>query len=400
MNIGKALNILAVPMLVSIYVGCSPVNFAKDDEFQKCQNTGKVCISQNGRDYFDETITASGGFVDILIINDNSASMSFEQTQLATRLSGFIQNLETQHANYRIAVTTTDISTGNNPPRTINQNGALQDGRLIKFPNGEYYLTNNSGTLAQKNTWFQQTIQRQETTSCETFIKNNYGKTGYDNNYAANCPSGDERGIYAANLVVKNNPNGFIRSNAHLAIIVLADEDERSQLYWYNQQNPGSYPGYDLDALDQPETLVSSVRAAFGGGKLLSVHSMITTATTYNIGGVNKTCKEIQGGQLLVNGMATVSGSYGYIYKQASDLTQGVVGDICASDYTAKLGAISTNILDRISSVSLACETPSDLVVTVSQAGVTYSVSGREVKFSSQLSPGTVVKLKYSCVTL
>lgn len=391
MNISRALKFLAVPVLVSIYVGCSPVNFAKDEEANRCQNSGKNCITIDGRDYFDETVSAAGGLVDVLIVNDNSASMSFEQTQLATRLSGFIQNLENQSANYRIAVTTTDISSGNNPARAINKNGALQDGRLIQFPNGEYFLTNASGTIAQKNAWFQQTIQRPETASCETFIKNNYGKAGYDAAYSTNCPSGDERGIYAANMVVKNNPNSFIRKDAHLAIIILADEDERSQLYWYNQQTPGSYPGYDLESFDQPATLMSNVRAAFGGGKLLSVHSMIT---------LDENCKRIQGSQLVVNGMATVSGSYGLIYKQASDMTRGVVGDICSTDYTSKLGEISTNILNRINSVALACSSPKDLVVTISNPGVTYSVSGSEVKFNAQLPPGTVVKLKYSCETL
>jgi len=401
MNISSALKFLTVPMLVCIYVGCSPVNFAKDNEAHKCQDSGKVCISQNGKDYFDETEKVENGLVDILIVNDNSASMSFEQTQLATRLSGFIQNLENQKADYRIAVTTTDISSGVNPPRTVNKNGSLQDGRLIAFPNGAYYLTNSSGTLADKNAWFKTVIERKETGDCETFIKNNYGKAGYESSYPANCPSGDERGIYAANLVVKNNPNSFIRKDAHLAIIVLADEDERSQLYWYNQQSPGSYPGYDLESLDQPQTLLSNVRAAFGGGKLLSVHSIITTATTYNVGGKTVTCKDIQGSQIVVNGMSVVSGSYGNLYKQATDMTQGVTGDICSGDYTTQLGQISTNILNRINSVSLACNAPADLVVTiVGQPGVTYSVSGREVKFSAQLAAGTTVKLKYSCTTL
>lgn len=392
MNISRALKFLAVPALVSIYVGCSPVNFAKDEEVNKCQNSGKNCISQNGKDYFDDTISIAGGLVDILVVDDNSASMSFEQTQLANRLSGFIQNLENQHADYRIAITTTDISSSSNPASSANKNGALQDGRLIQFPNGAYYLTSASGTLAQKDAWFKQTIQRPETSACETFIRNNYGKSGYDAAYAQNCPSGDERGIYAANLVVKNNPNSFIRSNAHLAIIVLSDEDERSQLYWYNQQNPGSYPGYDLESLDQPATLLSNVRAVFGGSKNLSVHSIITTT---------QACKDVQDNQMVINGASVVSGSFGLIYNQASQMTQGIVGDICASDYTGQLGQISTNILNRINSATLACANPADLAVTiVGQSGVTYTVAGNLVKFSTQLSPGTTVKLKYSCDTL
>lgn len=388
MNISRALKFLAVPTLVSIYVGCSPVNFAKDEELNKCQNSGKNCLTLNGKDYFDETISVAGGLVDILIVDDNSASMSFEQTQLAARLSGFIQNLDAQHADYRIAITTTDISNSNNPARAINQNGALQDGHLIPFGNGSYYLTPASGTLAQKDAWFKAALQRPETASCESFIKNNYGKSGYDAAYSTNCPSGDERGIYAANLVIKNNPNTFIRSNAHLAVIVLADEDERSALYL----SPSMYPGYSLEPMDQPQTLLSNLRSIYGGGKLLSVHSIITASDQ---------CKATQSNQMIINGQATVYGSIGETYKQASQMTQGVIGDICASDYTTQLGQISTNILNRINSVTLACANPVDLSISiVGQPGVTYSVAGTLVKFSTQLAPGTTVKLKYTCDAL
>ncbi|MGZ7109608.1 MAG: hypothetical protein ACXVHW_11600, partial [Methanobacterium sp.] len=271
MNISRAVKIIIVPALISIYVGCSSVNFAKDEELNKCQNSGLNCISQNGKDYFDETVTVDGGLVDILIVDDNSASMSFEQSQLAIRFSGFIQNLENQKADYRIAITTTDISSNSNPPRLVNQNNALQDGHLIRFPNGSYFIDSTSGTLAQKEDWFKKTIQRKETLDCESFIRANYGRSDYDNLYSANCPSGDERGIYAANLVVKNNPNNFIRPRSHLAIIILSDEDERSQLYWYNRQNPMTYPGFDLESLDQPQMLLSNVRATYGAGKVLSV---------------------------------------------------------------------------------------------------------------------------------
>jgi hypothetical protein len=392
MNINRALKFIAVPVLISVYVGCSPVNFAKDEELSKCQGSGKNCISKNGKDYFDESINAAGGLVDILIVDDNSASMSFEQTRLAARFNGFIQNLENQKADYRIAITTTDISSAGNPPSSINKNNALQDGHLIEFPNGSYFLTSASGTLVQKNEWFKTTIQRKETLDCESFIRNNFGKSTYNSAYAANCPSGDERGINAANLVVKNNPNSFIRPNSHLAIIILSDEDERSQLYWYNEKSPESYPGYDLENFDLPQTLLNNVRATYGGGKAVSIHSIIT---------MTQSCKNIQDNQLVVNGTAVVNGSYGLIYNKASQMTQGVVGDICASDYTSQLGQISTNILSRVNSALLACENPSDLLVSIiGQPGVTYSISGREVRFSAQLSPGTRVGLKYTCNTL
>src|SRR5437868_9053611 len=114
MNISRALKFLTIPALIAIYVGCSPVNFAKDNQINQCQNFGQNCIAKNGKDYFDYSVTATGGLVDILIIDDNSASMSFEQKRLADRLSNFIQNLENQQADFRIAITTTDISSSSN----------------------------------------------------------------------------------------------------------------------------------------------------------------------------------------------------------------------------------------------------------------------------------------------
>ena len=382
MNLKRAFKFLSTPALVAIYVGCSPVSFEKDDQMNRCQNFGQNCVSANGNDSFDYTITAAGGTVDILIVDDNSASMSFEQARLADRLSNFIQNLETQNADYRIAVITTDVATIANPPRPINLNGALQNGRLIQFPNGEYFLTNISGTISQKDAWFKEIIARKETISCENYIRNTFGKTSYLSSYDANCPSGDERGIFAANLVVKNNPNSFIRKNSHLAIIFLSDEDEAVT---YNRSG---IPTYHLEEMDQPDALISNVSQVFGGSKLLSVHSLITATDS---------CFKEQNAQMLDYG---IRGSYGWNYARASQKTQGYIGDICNADYTSQLGQISTNILNRLDSAPLACEAPTDLVVAISSPGITYTISAKEIKFSTQLPPGTTVNLKYSCQTL
>jgi hypothetical protein len=381
MNIRRAFKILSAPALVAIYVGCSPVQFAKDNQINRCQNFGQNCLVENGLDHFDYSLTAGGGTVDILVVDDNSASMSFEQARLADRLNNFIQSLENQKADYRIAVTTTDISSATNAARAVNGNGALQDGRLIAFPNGESFLTNASGTIAQKDAWFKQTIYRPETIACETFIRNNFGQKNYATSYDANCPSGYERGVYAANLVVKNNPGGFIRAGSHLAIIFLSDEEEAVTY------NAAGATISHLEDMDQPDTLINSVTQIYGAAKLLSGHSLVTAT---------EACYNEQNAQMAAYG---VRGSYGWNYARVSQKTNGVIADICTADYTGALGQISTNILDRINSLPLGCENPKDLVVTLSQA-VTFSVSGRELKFSKALPPGTTVNLKYTCDSL
>jgi hypothetical protein len=380
------LKILTVSFLIAVYVGCSPVNFAKDSEMRKCQDFAASCIVKDGRDYFDETVGVGRGVADILIVDDNSASMSFEQAHLADRLANFVAGLEAQNTDYRIAITTTDISSPGNPARPINLNGALQDGKLIAFPNGEYFLTPSSGTLAQKDEWFRKTIQRNETLACESFIRANYGAPGYESAYNQNCPSGDERGVYAANLTIANNPNGFIRPNAYLSIIFLSDEDERSQLYY-----SGKDPSFALADLDQPQTLISNLAHVYGG-KALSVNAFVTAT---------QECLATQNNQMVVGNTSVVSGSYGSIYAEAVKKTGGILGDICESDYTTRLGQIKANILEHINDHTLACENPSDLVVTFTgQTGMTYTVSGRTVKLSQELNSKATARFQYSCPSL
>src|SRR5690606_3464453 len=83
------------------------------------------------------------------------------------------------------------------------------------------------------------------------------------------CPSPDERGIYALNLAVERNEKDFFRSGAHLAVIILSDEDERS---FGGHGTQGQ--GWPLEAKDLPETFVLGMQNNFPT-KSVSVHSVI-----------------------------------------------------------------------------------------------------------------------------
>ncbi|WII71376.1 hypothetical protein QJS83_12975 [Bdellovibrio sp. 22V] len=368
----------ALSFLVGLYVGCSPVKFSLDDS--KCKDSG--CVVQNGKYSFNYSATAGYGKVDILIVNDNSASMSFEQARLAPRFANFISELDSRKIDYRIAMTTTDVS-------------GSRGGNLIYFKEGTPFITPNN---TDRYTLFNQTIQRPETLSCEKFIanwiRNNGGNTSsinstaYQQQYAQNCPSGDERGVYAANMVVNSNPSNFIRNDAHLAVIFLADEDERSGLY-ANQ-------GYLLDQMDQPAYLVSNIKSKLGEDKFnsLSVHAIVVK---------DQTCLNQQNSQTLDGyGPTTglVSGSVGHVYLSFTNQGWGNAADICSSDYTSQLGQIRSQITDRIKDIVLNCSNPTDLVVTVSGSPVSYTVSGKTLKFTQYLNPGTSVSLSYKCDSL
>lgn len=368
----------ALSFIVGFYVGCSPVKFALDDS--KCKDSG--CIVENGEYVFNYTATAGRGKVDVLIVNDNSASMSFEQARLAPRFANFISDLDSQQVDYRIAMTTTDVSKSN-------------AGSLVYFKEGTPYLTPGH---TDRFALFNQTIQRPETLSCEKFIadwiRQNGGSTSsintasYAQAYPQNCPSGDERGVYAANLVVNSNPSSFIRGDAHLAVIFISDEDERSGLY----QNQG----YSLDPLDQPGDFIANVKSKLGQDKFnsLSVHAIVAK---------DQACLNQQNSQMLDNYSPTaglVTGSIGNIYLSFTNAGWGNAADICSNDYTSQLGQIRSKISDRIKDIVLNCSNPKELVVTVSGSPVSHYVEGKTLKFSQYLAPGTSVSLSYKCGSL
>lgn len=368
----------AISFFVGLYVGCSPVKFSLDDS--KCKDSG--CVVENGKYSFNYTQTAGRGKVDILIVNDNSASMSFEQARLAPRFKRFIEDLDAQKIDYRIAMTTTDVS-------------GSRGGNLIYYKEGTPYIT---PAHADRKTLFDNTIQRPETLACEKFIANWIRARGGDVNsinsaeysakYSQNCPSGDERGVYAANLVVKNNPSNFIRNDAHLAVIFLSDEDERSGLYGDN--------GYVLDQMDQPNYLITNVKNSLGADKFnsLSVHSIVVK---------DNACLNLQNSQALDGyGPTTglVSGSIGNVYLSFATAGWGAAADICSEDYTSQLGQIRSKITDRIKDIMLNCSNPSDLIVTVSGTPVGYYMDGKTLRFNQYLTPGTSVNLSYKCDAL
>jgi hypothetical protein len=388
-------------LVVGGIIACAPV------KFEKQVNCGGSCTYVNGMLDYDVQVNVSGGKVDVLFVDDNSASMSTEQHAVATRFSSFINTLDAQSIDYRIGIITTSLSSPAN-------NSPYKDGNLVSFSDGSKFIV---PTSTNKITMFASAIERQETINCESFLAANPNLTTAQ--YQANCPSPDERGIYAANLTIQNNPSGFIRGDAALAVIFLSDEDERSSLY-------PTYAQYSVEELDMPQTLISKVQSYYPG-KSFTAHSIIAKPgplngvsaqvaadriwTAWNINGDeasnalptnlfsggDSTCLNTQGTQI-----NNVSGSYGYLYALATRLTSGVEGDVCASDYASQLSSIGNQLTLPVNSISLACASPTDLTVTfLIGSTVSHSVSGSQIQFVSNLAPGTQVRVQYKCpVTL
>lgn len=376
------------------FAACSPVQFEKMPE-APCGSEGVACIQKctgaNCIQSYTLEKRVGEGLVDILFVDDNSGSMSQEQRKMAERFPTFLQTLDARGLDYRIAITTTDVSSTfsstpagiKNPPSQWNGNGAYQDGKLLEFSSGLKFLTRDTPS---KYDLFTQTIQRKETLDCE------------NSNYQS-CPSGDERGIFAANLTLDREAKmpEFIRPTAHLAIIVLSDEDERGMSDARSAENDNDrsvMAMYPLESYDLPETLISRFKQQFPS-KTLSVHSIIVKPNE-----PGKACLRAQTGQ---SGNPFIRGTEGYSYEKLSNRTGGVVGSICESDYGAQLQQIGYSLASEVTSLPFSCRPINDdFDVTFEPAlghdvNVTADFDKMVLQIGEQLPPMTKVTLKYDC---
>lgn len=392
-------------MSLAIINSCAPVKFTLSDK--DCASN--KCIVVNNSYQFNYDVVAGGGKVDILFVDDNSASMSFEQKNLASRFNNFIKRLEDRSIDYRIAVTTTDISnqvsngTSNNEPRSINGNGAFQDGNLIFFAPGIPYLTPiqrpvTSEKLLNHHNLFKNVIERPETKQCEDFIaqwiKNNgVQSTELGNSkqeqyaalYKSNCPSGDERGIYSAYRVLTQNPSSFIRNDAYLVIVFLSDEEIRSNFF------------YKPSVEDYASTLVNTFLSKYNKTKTLKTHALVVKDSNC----LNQQNNQTLGNPPIADTLGFVQASVGNEYLKLTQAGWGISGDICSGDFTTQLGQINASIEEQITEIRLKCSNPENLVVTVTgDQTVTATTVGNILKLNKTLPIGTNIHLNYKCKEL
>jgi len=335
-------------------LACSPVEFEHDPACGAFGNQ-QCLVTPLGLRHFDNTIEVGNGKVDILFVDDNSGSMSVEQRKMGEKFPTFIDALE--DLDYQIAIITTDVA----------GDGPLQNGRFIPFANGELFLTK---AMDGVSSLFLSNIMRPETIECDS--------SGFKSD---SCPSADERGIFAANRAIVRQEQDFFRNGAHLAIVILSDEDERS--------DSGEIPGFGLEIEDTPPELLRVVEEALGEDKTLGVHAIVIRPG-------DTQCLSEQVSQ------ANVRGFFGAVYADLAEMTKGTVGSICADDYGAELGNIGENILSQVNSVELACE-PVDEVVTVivtpepANFETLVDVEHQRVWFNQNLAPGTTARVVYDC---
>jgi len=288
----------------------------------------------------DSFTVPNNNAVDILFVIDNSGSMRIEQQSISTKLSSFISKVT--NLDWRIAITSTDMTSSTAPA----------NGLLVNMVSNQKYLDVNVLDYAAI---FEQKVQ--------------LGSSG----------SGTEEGVRASLTALMRNEANWMRPDAQLAVILLSDEDECS-----NQS--ASCMGTEND----PDNLLQQIRTTYGDRKNFTFNSIVIQ---------DEACRQVQGSQLDRNGNPILA-YIGYVYKYATDITSGINGSICSSDYGQELGAIGDRVQLYSGSFMLQCK-PVNGEVTVKRDSdgsvVATHTDNNRVIFDELLVPNTNLTISYKC---
>jgi hypothetical protein len=329
--------------------------------FQNCANPkfteSKVDASSSG-DPRDPSEDGGGSYVsksksvvvddiskiDVLVVVDNSGSMAPEQKNMGDRFGSFINKIDS--LDWRVAVTTTDMQGGKTELKD------KYDGQLLPISglSGRYFL-DSATDKAVAQQYFSATVQRPEEGS------------GYEQGVAATYRSIER------SLVTGDANGGFYRSDAALAIVLVSDADETGS---NNKQE-------NLTSKSVPANLVTLVSNRWPGKPFIFNSIVVKSGDT--------ACKAVSGNE-----------GYGVNYEKAASLTGGLVGSVCATDYSTQLDDIGTGLGKVVRSVSLDCapvdsdgDGKIDLGVKIQGVSTTaFTVSGSLVTFNTALPKGKV----------
>lgn len=283
--------------------------------------------------------------IDVLMVIDNSGSMDEERKKLSEKLNDFISKLSA--LDWRICITTTSPT---------------NDGVLRPFGSGSQAVYAIDKNTPKYN---------------DLFIKTVTGNLG--NN------SGDEQGIYATVRAIETNDSRCFRNDASMAVVVISDEDERSWGGYDEYKNQSQWkPLNDKNLPRAPVDAIAALNARLNLRKIFTFHSIVIKYA----GTPDTACKKESNGQ------------YGRRYEEASALTSGIVGSICAPNYGTELAKMGERIAESLATITLRCapvENTLQVNVVNAAPGQTYTLNGDKVNFTPALSAGSTVNFQYYC---
>lgn len=300
--------------------------------------------------------------VDILWVIDNSGSMATSQNNLATNFKSFISKFTQSGSDFRMAVTTTDAFLA--PYYNDSTRARLRPGKDLS---GTKYYIMTPDTPDLDNVFL-------------TAVKQ--GTSG----------SGDERAFSSFKEALTNQVNdGFHRSDAFLAVILVSDEDDFS----HNDYTTGLNGYYFTENYNDP--------------KMYSIQSYVDFLTTFTAAGgagQNFSVNTISIlDQACLDALQNSAQKIGKRYTQLADATKGQKISLC-SDFSQSLQVLSESIVELSSVFALGREPiPETIVVTVDGVvvpedpnnGWTYDAATMSIAFHGSAVPaaGADVRINY-----
>lgn len=289
--------------------------------------------------------------IDVLIVIDNSGSMSYEQKNMAERFSNFTDQLN--GLDWRLGVITTDISA----------DAELKDGRLIEFTSmSKTKFLDSSMDPVKVKSAFAETIQRPEVGSSR--------EQGIAASFRA-----IERSKSTNNTDLGNQQ--FFRANSTLNIIIVTDANETPFKSGRTFRN-------------DPQNLLAKIKE-YWPQKTAIIHSIVVKTD-------DKSCLAINGNE-----------SYGKTYEQAALLTNGIIGSVCETDYSDQLKIMGQATRETVNTITLDCAPVDanqdgilDVVVTNPDQAIVssgYEIKGAQVVFTQALPIG-ITKINYICESM
>lgn len=316
--------VAAAPAVTGGAVGSLRVNSVEGDTPQHAEVALSVASNPEGTQ--SETFTQTASDVDILLVVDDSCSMSDEQSSLAQNFQSFISSASMSPGNWHIGVVSTDV--------------VGDRGLLLAAPGNPTILTPTTPNVAQL---FAQNV------------KLGINGSGLEQPFESMQLALTEPNLSGAN-------QGFVRTNAALAVVVVTDALEQST------RSVGSYVTTLKRLKGNHDELVSlSVVGPFSQ----------PSATCFTEG-------QVDDGR----------------FHDAVQLTHGVQTDICTSNWAMDLETISKAVFATRKSFPLTGSADTaTLVVTVDgrvTTGWHFDGATGAVVFNSAPAAGANIQIDYA----
>ncbi|MEZ4871541.1 MAG: hypothetical protein R2827_04685 [Bdellovibrionales bacterium] len=304
---------------------------------------------------------AKEGKVDILFVIDNSLSMRENQKRLAKRFNSFIADLH--DVDWQLAFTTVDSYSDTDEPGRHGKIDFLDgaDGKILTPQ-----MSDPAGIFAKS-------VERDQLKQCHGDGSSQWSSPSRKKSGRIGCVTRNEEPIKSIVKAIgeRNNANaGFFRDGADLAVVVVSDEDERS-----NGRSKLATP---------PEEVVSAVSNAWDGKKKVSGYGIIVEPG-------DRDC-------LRQNRRKDVS-YYGTFVAHLAELTGGITGSICDTDYGESMRKIGENVKKVLlhQEFELMHEpiAGSLEVELVPHADIAWSLRNNVLVFEEKPPENTIINVKY-----